>query len=112
MHKNMYDVKKRRKPKKKDGFHIMQNIVRAVDERYHIDNTFYELDVENYVKYFKQCEELGFIVRAKGNSYCAEEFNITPQGHKFHKKSIGKITIEQNFKYGIGSTKIVVEKEI
>ena len=102
----MYDTNFKRKPKKKDGFHIMQNIVRAVDERFHIDNEYYGLEVENYNNYFQQCIDMGFIVRVKGTEFVAEYFNVTPKGHSFHKRPKGKFSIEQKFNYGVGSTTI------
>ena len=107
----MYEIKKRRKPKKLDGFHIMQCIVRAVDERFHIDNTFFGIEKENYDNYFIQCVELGYIVRVKGKDFVAEEFNIKPKGHSFHKAAKGKVSVEQTLNYGIGSTKIKYERE-
>lgn len=106
----MYVTNKKRKPKKKDGYHIILCIIKACNEEFHVDASFLDLSGERYNDFFKQCIEVGFIRRIKEGPYLAENFNITLEGIKFINKTKAKLSAELKAMLGIFEAGLKINK--
>lgn len=106
----MYVINNRRKPKKKDGYHIILCIVKACNEEFHVDASFLDLSEERYNDFFKQCIEVGFIRQIKVGPYLAENFNITLEGIKFINKPKAKLSAKLKLMLGIIEVELKINK--
>jgi len=75
--KNMYEVNKRKLPRKKDDPHNLYCVYRAIRDYFSINASFLQVSQEKYISYYKILIDKGLIVKnTKKTKYCPEAFTV------------------------------------
>ena len=95
----MYKTNKRKMNKKKDDYHNILCIIRAISEQFHISPELMNISEPKYIGYFKYLENEKIIIRTEKEDYLAEYYNTDPvKARRFGK---GKTSAKAGLDFGI-----------
>ncbi len=84
-----YPINKKKLPRKKTDIHIMNGIIRAVNEKFHISNVLLQIDIVTFDALVNHLIKENCIKRVKGNdkdNFNPEDFIVTIHGAKVCQK--------------------------